>query len=113
MGKYIVLQHPSRRSFRPLIDAVFGRKYVYLTVDLWRTPYQLSAKGLKRIDSFISGYMFAKKIYGKTFGCSRDIVSLYVLKEDLDEVLSKLLKMVRRYSQPIRRLGGGGGSGGR
>jgi hypothetical protein len=108
MGRYVVLQYPSRDRFRPLVDAVFGRKYVNLTVDLWRTPYQLSVKGLRKIDGFIARYMFARKIYGKTFGCNQDVVSLYVLKEDLDKILKKLLRMVKRYSQPIGRLGEGG-----
>jgi hypothetical protein len=113
MGRYVVLQHPSREGFRPLVDVEFGRKYAYLTIDLWRTPFELSPKGLKKVAGFISSYMFARKIYGKTFSFNQDIISFYILKDDLNDVLRKVLKMVKRYSQPIKQFGGVGGSGGR
>jgi len=91
---------------KPLVEVRCGRKYARVEVDLYRTAFRLSLKGVKRINGFLARYTIARQVLYKPYGATRDVVTCYVLREDLHEVLRKLLRMVKRYSQPIGRLGG-------
>jgi hypothetical protein len=91
---------------RPSIEIRLSKKYARVEVDLWRTPYYLSSKGVRKINGFLARYTIARNVLNKPYGATPDVVTAYVYREDLDVVLGKLLRMVRRYSQPIRRLGG-------
>lgn len=93
-------------ELQPRIDIKLGKKYARVEVDLWRTPYYLSIKGVKKINGFLARYTIARSVLGKPYGATTDVVTAYVHREDLDKILKKLLRMIRRYSQPIRRLGG-------
>jgi hypothetical protein len=106
MALVLMKQIEENLEFQPRIDIKHYRKYARIEIDLWRTAYHLSRKGVRKINGFLARYTIARSVLGKPYGATPDVVTAYVHREDLNEVMRKLLRMVRRYSQPVRRLGG-------
>jgi hypothetical protein len=91
---------------QPSVEISFSGNYARVEIDLFRTNRRINWKGVKKINGFLSRYTIARQVLYKPYGATRDVVTAYVHREDLDKILKKLLRMVRRYSQPIGRLGG-------
>jgi len=107
MTLVVVLNKPKEDEI-PIVDIRrHGKRYAWVCIDLWRTDFRLSWKGVRKINGFLARYTIARQVLNKPYGATPDVVTAYVHRGDLDKVLRKLLKMIQRYSQPLRRLGGG------
>jgi len=102
--KLIELQAPSRE--KPRIDIeVYGRKAI-LTIDYWKTVWQISKRGHTEIIKFCWNYMARRNLRGNIV-VHEDIVRFPIRRSDLDQILPKLMQVVEKHLEPWRPRGGG------
>jgi hypothetical protein len=105
LARYIVLKYPRRGlPFTPRIDLYKGRVYCQLAVDLWRTPFKISEKGIEELSRFIVEYSSKRGVRNRYCALNGDIVSFRIRCVDLGEVLERVLEIISRNLEPCKQL---------
>lgn len=87
-------------DFNPRLKIKNCGRYCFVIIDLWPTEYNISPEGLEKIKDIL--LMYAFKHFKRTcFGYNDEIISFTAKREHLEEMLKKLLFIIRHHLVPM------------